>query len=692
MDGQNPQVSSNRTAQIQQEKSGGSDVVVVGDKDEQNWLSQSFSSGPARFLEKSTDVSASEANAGAGGQNPQVSSSRTAQIQQQTMGGFGVTSVEDRDEQNWLSQSLSNDLARVFEKAAHLSGAALNTGAGGRNPQVSSSRAAQIQQQTMGGSGVMSVEDRDEQNWLSQSLSNDLARVFEKAAHLSGAAPNAGIDGQNPQVSSNRTAQIQQQTLGDSGPAAAEKVDGQNWFSSSFAQVLEKAADLAGFEAEAAINGKNPGIASDGVAQTQQETRGGTGSGAAEDEVVQNWLAQSFSTGLARTIEKAAGFPGSAANPGIDAPDSQASPNGIAQASEKSAGTPGTPTVAEGDEQNPFLQLLSNGIIRFVERDTDSFAAPAVKGNVSDSGTRSQPAPQQTFPLVSSQPEPILGGSETHNLFSKPVAVASPAQSGNPRNIPGTADVRPVPGESAGSPGSQNSDAAALQNEPEVRPRIDPQSGPNDSGNVSLAQDKANAGQPDFPWAKTGTNVDRQDVLFHNVSTAAPMVDAHVRTASSLAPETAQPQNLVLQIAERIQIQVRDGGGEIRIQLKPDGLGQLSIKAETTANGVIARIITDSDGVKSYLENNLHQLQQALQDQGLKVDRIYVTVQNGSDHQPWSSHTTQFSHGGTRQQGREPQNPQYGARIDESDVSEEIAVDPETWLMLKPNTRFYTVA
>ena len=163
-------------------------------------------------------------------------------------------------------------------------------------------------------------------------------------------------------------------------------------------------------------------------------------------------------------------------------------------------------------------------------------------------------------------------------------------------------------------------------------------------------------------------------------------------TAPAAQSSTSHEPELYFQLADQIRIQLRDGKGEIRIQLKPDSLGRLEIRAENTAYGVSARISTDSGVVKSYLENNLQLLQQTLQDQGLKIDRIHIVVQDGFDHQSSSGYTAQFGHAGSGQNGKDPQLPSGKSSALHMNPIDETGLDPASWLALNPNSSFYTVA
>jgi flagellar hook-length control protein FliK len=168
---------------------------------------------------------------------------------------------------------------------------------------------------------------------------------------------------------------------------------------------------------------------------------------------------------------------------------------------------------------------------------------------------------------------------------------------------------------------------------------------------------------------------------------------ANISAPGINAAAPSRPGELVYQIADRIQVQFRDGKNEIRIQLKPESLGSLEIRAEVTANGVVAHITAESSAVKNYLEHNLHLLQQNLQDQGLKVERIQIAVQEVINQQSSSDQSAQFGHAasGGRQWGNS-HKPSHAAGGLFSSTPEEITVDPLTVITAGSPSRFHTIA
>lgn len=179
------------------------------------------------------------------------------------------------------------------------------------------------------------------------------------------------------------------------------------------------------------------------------------------------------------------------------------------------------------------------------------------------------------------------------------------------------------------------------------------------------------------------------------VVTAAPITvnDTKLITASHpAAPAASQPPEFILEVANRIQVQLQDGKTEIRIQLHPENLGNLEIRAENTLGGVVARIVAESATVKNYLESNLHLLQQSLQDQGFKIDQIQVTVQDNGGSESFMRYAAQSGYTGSGRQGRGNSRASNNTGYADGTLVEEISEEPLTSLRMTPNSRFYTVA
>ena len=85
------------------------------------------------------------------------------------------------------------------------------------------------------------------------------------------------------------------------------------------------------------------------------------------------------------------------------------------------------------------------------------------------------------------------------------------------------------------------------------------------------------------------------------------------------------------QIVRRAVFQIKDGQQEARIDLKPDFLGHVRMQIITENQQVTVKILTEFGFVKDMIENNIQQLKADLQQQGLEVDKLDVSVSRDSN-------------------------------------------------------------
>ena len=76
-------------------------------------------------------------------------------------------------------------------------------------------------------------------------------------------------------------------------------------------------------------------------------------------------------------------------------------------------------------------------------------------------------------------------------------------------------------------------------------------------------------------------------------------------------------------------IVLRDGGGEIRLVLKPESLGSVRLRLNLTDNTIDGKIIVDSPAVKHILERSIPGLTQALSAEGFQTGSLQVSVGGG---------------------------------------------------------------
>ena len=95
-------------------------------------------------------------------------------------------------------------------------------------------------------------------------------------------------------------------------------------------------------------------------------------------------------------------------------------------------------------------------------------------------------------------------------------------------------------------------------------------------------------------------------------------------------------KTVIPKLTEQIQSLVREERTEVRIQLKPEHLGELKIKLSLERGIMMAEFVVENEAVREVIASQLPQLQTALQEQGANVAEMMVNVgfgQGKRDHE-----------------------------------------------------------
>ncbi len=119
-----------------------------------------------------------------------------------------------------------------------------------------------------------------------------------------------------------------------------------------------------------------------------------------------------------------------------------------------------------------------------------------------------------------------------------------------------------------------------------------------------------------------------------------PVTGAEARTGVVRVETAPQPkqaeltylrETLLQQVANRTQIKVNQATQEVRIFLKPESLGSLTIKLSVADQQVRGAIMVQSQAVKEIVEQNLNSLKEAFKGHGLETEGLTVTVDENTD-------------------------------------------------------------
>lgn len=84
--------------------------------------------------------------------------------------------------------------------------------------------------------------------------------------------------------------------------------------------------------------------------------------------------------------------------------------------------------------------------------------------------------------------------------------------------------------------------------------------------------------------------------------------------------------DLIQQIAEQVRVNISEGISSMEMQLNPENLGRIYLQISAKEGSVNATIAAQNEAVKAALEMQVADLKQSLNQAGVKVDAIEVTV------------------------------------------------------------------
>lgn len=103
--------------------------------------------------------------------------------------------------------------------------------------------------------------------------------------------------------------------------------------------------------------------------------------------------------------------------------------------------------------------------------------------------------------------------------------------------------------------------------------------------------------------------------------------EVNVASAVPVYTGTVNVSELLQQIAEFVKLSVSQDMSSLEMQLNPENLGKLYLHISATKEGSItAQFAAQNEAVKEALETQIVELKQTLNQQGVKVDAIEVTV------------------------------------------------------------------
>lgn len=93
-------------------------------------------------------------------------------------------------------------------------------------------------------------------------------------------------------------------------------------------------------------------------------------------------------------------------------------------------------------------------------------------------------------------------------------------------------------------------------------------------------------------------------------------------------PTSQDEAENVRELIKQAQIILKRGGGEMKLEMKPEGMGQVHLRVSVENGQVNVQMMTENDAAKKALEKGLGELKSTLAAQQLKVESLRVDVGN----------------------------------------------------------------
>jgi flagellar hook-length control protein FliK len=154
------------------------------------------------------------------------------------------------------------------------------------------------------------------------------------------------------------------------------------------------------------------------------------------------------------------------------------------------------------------------------------------------------------------------------------------------------------------------------------------------TGAQAGAQTSADTGEGgDLPQSSSGQPEALNPTVGPGATTsqAATNVGSSGATAAGSSATTSDQSQLIAQVTRHIEtMRLRNGQGEITVKLSPDQLGSVRLTVTNHADGVTARIVTETAQAQHAMANAGQQLHSALEARGLKLTAFDVSLGNGA--------------------------------------------------------------
>lgn len=139
--------------------------------------------------------------------------------------------------------------------------------------------------------------------------------------------------------------------------------------------------------------------------------------------------------------------------------------------------------------------------------------------------------------------------------------------------------------------------------------------------------------------------------------------------------QVKEMRNIVNQIVEQIKVVIKPGVTSMEFQLNPESLGKVHLTVTAKEGIMTAQFAVQNEAAKEAIQSQMQVLRESLEQQGLKVDAIEVTVSNFSFDQKSSEADSEGQEKNSRERTRRKIDLDDLENPDDISEEEEIMID-----------------
>jgi hypothetical protein len=202
---------------------------------------------------------------------------------------------------------------------------------------------------------------------------------------------------------------------------------------------------------------------------------------------------------------------------------------------------------------------------------------------------------------------------------------------------------------------------------------LDQKAGPAPASRKVVLFSDVDSGKRLAEWSKEDHSMIKPETKAVHITQdarSAPYSDADAIITKHQEPlKGFLPTYVIDQVGRGISRSLLRAERVIRLQLRPPELGALKVEMDMKDNLLKLAVITENNSAKELLLSNVHELREALVEQGVKLERLDVQIHCDIHHSPADSHEgNKGSHQGMREI--------VEAKISEQDEQDDLLAGP----------------